>query len=173
MSGPVNKSLRLSRKLGFELLGTLPCEGSPPGAIFRLQQNPTTSPRFRYLIVTDRTDLAPTADLLSLDNFRDAKAQLKKRSRNGLGIEFLVSEARNRSGTGVAKWFADLRDARRFCQSSGCQFVLSSGARDTSEMVSADCLEEILGEIGIDSRQYWQELERWLENVLSRKVIAE
>jgi RNase P/RNase MRP subunit p30 len=115
--------------------------------------------------------MALSADLLSADNFNSIKGILKKRNKTGLGLEFLVSKARTRQSSELAKWFTDLKEAQRFCESSGCQFILSSGAQNSLEMVSARSLEAIINEIGIDTKRYWQDLHRWLDYVLARKVI--
>lgn len=100
------------------------------------------------------------------------KERLKKKLRKGIAMEFLLNPARNMTGIEVAKWLEDLHDAYAFCQSSGCQFVLSSGARSPVEMVSGNCFDEILKELEIDPSRYWRDLNQWLEQTLARKVIV-
>lgn len=140
------------------------------GVVYRIKAPPLSAPRFDYVVVSDRFDPGKPLDLVTISNFHRAKSSLKKRTKKDLGVEFLVSEARKMSGEGVAKWLGDLREAYSFCKSSGCQFIISSGAESPLEMVSGKSFDAILTEVGIDSHGYWKDLDLWLRNVLSRKV---
>jgi hypothetical protein len=101
------------------------------------------------------------------------KHYFKGRIRRGVGVEFLIAATRELSSEAVAKWFRNLAEAFDFCESVGCQLVVSSGARDASDMVSGVCFDEILTEAGIDHRKYWKDLDTWLREVVSRKVISQ
>lgn len=127
---------------------------------------------FPYLSVSDKVDSLQSADLITISSFRKAKASLKKKLRVGLGIEFLLHPARKMNAEGLSKWFAELREAHIFCKSSGCQFILSSGAKLPIEMISGRCFDEILIEVGIDYHKHWRDMDKWLSSILAKKVIV-
>jgi RNase P/RNase MRP subunit p30 len=127
---------------------------------------------FPYLSVSDNVNSLQSADLITISNFRNAKASLKKKLKEGLGIEFLLHPARKMDAEDLSKWFAELREAYTFCESSGCQFILSSGARWPIEMISGRSFDEILTEVGIDYHKHWSDLDRWLTSILAKKVIT-
>ena len=131
---------------------------------------PSAPPAFPYLVTSDAVDSLQAGDLVTISNFRKVKNVLKKKHKDRLGLEFIIAPARKMSGEGVAQWIGDLQDAYSFCKSSGCQFIVSSGASSPSEMISGRCFDAILTEVGIDSDRYWQDLDKWLSGVLSRKV---
>ena len=126
---------------------------------------------FPYLSVSDKVDSLIFADLITISSFRKAKASLKKKLKVGLGIEFLLHPARKMNAEELSKWFAELREAYIYCESSGCQFILSSGARSPIEMISGRSFDEILTEVGIDYHKHWRDLDRWLSSILAKKVI--
>lgn len=139
------------------------------GIIYRLKKAPDAPVKYPYLVVSEDIENG-RADMVTIGSFRRAKDQLKKKSRKGIGIEVMIAPARKMDGTGVAKWFEDVRDLYSFCHSSRCQFVLSSGASSINEMVSGPCLDAILKNCGIDPQKHWDEMSEWLESRLSRRV---
>jgi RNase P/RNase MRP subunit p30 len=140
--------------------------------VYRSSKAFSSPAHFPCLLVSDSVESHQSADLVTISNFRRAKAPLKKIVKEGLGIEFLLHRARKMNGQELAKWFTELREAYAFCESSGCQFILSSGASFPVEMVSGRSFDEILAELGIDSRGHWRGMENWLGGVLAQKVIA-
>ena len=72
----------------------------------------------------------------------------------------------------IGKWLEDICDLYSFCHSSRCQFIISSGAASMHEMISGPCLDAILKNCDIEPDRHWCELNRWLEERLSRRVSA-
>lgn len=137
--------------------------------IYRLAKPPHEPGRHPYLLVSENPDDAPHADVLSLKNFARAEERLKKK-KGGAGIEITVAQARKMDAAGVARWFSDARDLYQFCQSSGFQFILSSGADSPASAVSGQSLDALLKMMGIGPQRHWQEMEKWLESRLERRV---
>jgi hypothetical protein len=127
--------------------------------------------KYDYLIVSENIDEASRADILVLRDFRRAKERLKKKAKGGgAGIEITVQQARKMDAIGVARWIADAHDLYEFCQSSGFQFILSSGAGSPSEVVSGQSFDAMLKMTEIDPQKHWRELAGWLESRLERRV---
>jgi hypothetical protein len=124
--------------------------------------------KYPYLTVSD--SVAENADIIVVYDFRRVKEKMKKKARNGIGLEVTIAPARKMDATNLGKWFESIRDLHSFCQSSKCQLVLSSGATSMSEMVSGPCLDAILKNCDIDPQNYWREMNSWLEARLSRRV---
>jgi RNase P/RNase MRP subunit p30 len=139
------------------------------GVIYRLKKTPDVPVKYPYLVVSEDIENG-RADMLVISNFRREKDHLKKKARKGIGLEIMVAPARKKDAVGVARWFEDLRDLYSFCHLSRCQFVLSSGANSMHEMVSGPCLDAILKNCGIDPQDHWDEMNKWLESRLSRRV---
>jgi RNase P/RNase MRP subunit p30 len=111
--------------------------------------------------------------LITVPNFRRVKDRVRKKIRKGQGLEFLLQPARAMTGVEIAKWFGDLREAYRLCQSLGAQFILSSGAGSPSEMISGISFDEVLKEVGIEPKRHWDEQTRWLEDALAGQVTVQ
>jgi RNase P/RNase MRP subunit p30 len=139
------------------------------GIISRLKRAPESSVKYPYLIVSDNLDES-AADILMVSDFHRAKEKLKKRIKKGTGLEVTVAPARKMDAAGVGRWFEGIRELHLLCQSSKCQFILSSGATSKYEMVSGPCLDAILKNCGINPHRHWLEMNSWLETRLSRRV---
>jgi hypothetical protein len=137
--------------------------------IYRLARPPYEPGKYQYLLVSENVDDAPRVDVLSLKNFARAKDRLKKK-KAGAGIEITVAPARKMDAAGVAKWVSDAGDLYQFCRSSGFQFILSSGADSPAGAVSGQSLDALLKMMGVDPQRHWQDLEKWLESRLERRV---
>jgi RNase P/RNase MRP subunit p30 len=124
---------------------------------------------YPYLLVSE--DIDEPADILVIRDFNKVKKQLKKKVKKGTGLELTVNPARRMDGGYVGKWFRNLSDLYTFCQSSRCQFILSSGATSEYEMISGPCLDAILKTAGIEPQGHWSSMEKWLGQKLSRNVI--
>jgi hypothetical protein len=138
------------------------------GIIYRLKKVPQLPVKYPYLTVSDCVD--ENADILPVNDFRRVKAKLKNKIRKGTGLEVTIATARKMDAAGVGKWFEMISDIHSFCQSSKCQFVLSSGATSMNEMVSGPCLDAILKNCDIEPQRHWRELNSWLESRFSRRV---
>ena len=138
-------------------------------AICRVRQKPKAV-KYDYLIVSDSVEDASWADVITIRDLRRVKEKLKKKARSGLGLEMTISPARKMDATAAAKWLADVSDLYGFCQSSRCQFILSSGADSCYSMVSGRCLDAILETCGIDPEKHWAAMSSWLASRLGRRV---
>lgn len=143
------------------------------GIIYRLESSPALPTDFPYIIVSNSADSANLVDLVTVSSYSSAKNALKKKAHKGLGIEFLIGGARLKKGHEIARWLNSLAEAYRFCKSSHCQFILSSGAKTPQELISGICMDAILAEIGIEPHHYWKELEAWVKVVTSRQVVLQ
>ena len=109
-------------------------------------------------------------DILMISDFRRFKEKLKKKVKKGTGLEVTIAPARKMDAADVGRWFEGIRELYLFCQSSRCQFILSSGATSMHEMVSGPCLDAILKNCDIDPHSHWREMNSWLQARLSRRV---
>jgi hypothetical protein len=172
VEGPVQECVHAAKQIGIDKIGASYDGKVTESVVYR---NPSTLPvpnKLPCIVVTTQIDLLQEADLISVSNFHKAKDKLKKKLRKGLALEFLLHPAREMDGAGIARWLQDLREAYLFCHSSGCQFVLSSGAKSPSEMISGNCFDAILAEINVDPRKHWRDLDLWLTEALTSKVTA-
>ncbi|HKX81688.1 MAG TPA: hypothetical protein VJL54_05470 [Nitrososphaera sp.] len=160
----------LARNLGIDIIATPINNGTTGATVKRILRTTTSSLDAAYIASTGKIDSITSADIVTVASFQSAKRLLKAKVRKGLGMEFLVSPVRTQSADGIAKWLSDLKDAYRFCRSTNCQFILSSGAEVPGEMISGRCIDELLEEIDIDPKTYWRNLENWLGRVASGKV---
>jgi hypothetical protein len=138
------------------------------GLICRLRTAPSPAVDCPYLVVSE--NVVETADILMIRDFDKVKKQLKKKVKKGTGLELTVNPARKMDAGSVGTWFNNLSDLYTFCNSSRCQFILSSGATSEYEMISGPCLDAILKTVGIEPQGYWHSMGKWLEEKLSRNV---
>ena len=170
MAGETKDCAQAASELGIGLIGAEYGGKVVKKVVYRSSvqlEKPTSYP---CIVAANEIDLALGANLITVTNFRRVKDRLRKKLRKGQGLEFLFHSARAMSGVEVAKWLGDLREASELCQALGVQFILSSGARSISELVSGSCFDEILKEIDIDPRLHWDELNGWLDRTISGQV---
>jgi hypothetical protein len=130
--------------------------------ILRMDEKNPISDHFPYLIVTDNIrSLDSKTDLFLIDPFQ-GKDALKRKAKRGLGIEISISPVRKLEANLIARWLKELKSIYIFCQSNDCQFILSSGATSTNEMISARSFESILTVAGINPESYWKKMSDWL-----------
>ncbi|HVX02204.1 MAG TPA: hypothetical protein VHA09_03545, partial [Nitrososphaera sp.] len=139
---------------------------SDAGIIYRLKNPPPQPVKYDYLTVSENVGDISRIDILVLGDFRRVKDKLKKKSKGGAGVEITVEQARKQDATGIARWVADAYDLYKFCQSSGFQFILSSGASSPHGIVSGQSFDVILKMVGIDPQKHWSELAGWLASRL-------
>jgi len=129
--------------------------------------NTTTYP---YLVVSEKIDelllSSSTIDIFVVTAFKDINDNLKKKVRKmrGIGLELSLADLRKSDGLQAGKWFNQIRDLYKFCRSSNCQFILSSGANSVVEMVSGRSFDSILRICDIKPEHYWRELGEWIES---------
>jgi len=130
--------------------------------ILRMDKKNAIAYNFPYLIVADDIrSLDSKTDVFLIDAFQ-GKDALKRKAKRGLGIEISISSARKLDAHSIARWLKELKSIYTFCQSNDCQFILSSGATSTNELISARSFESILTVAGIDPRTYWRKISEWL-----------
>jgi hypothetical protein len=138
-----------------------------PSSITTTSTNTTTYP---YLVVSEKIDelllSSSTIDIFVVTAFKDINDNLKKkvRKKRGIGLEVSLADLRKSDGLQVGKWFNQIRDLYKFCRSSNCQFILSSGANSVVEMVSGRSFDSILRICDIKPEHYWRELGEWIES---------
>jgi len=159
----------VARELGIDMIASA---GEFSGAIRRISGEPASPVKYQYLVVSDKIEDVQRADLVLVQNFERAKEKLKKKIRAGTGLEVQVSHARAMDARNAAKWLDHVKELYRFCKLARCQLVMTSGATSQWGMVSGRSFDALLKECGIEPLRYWQELERWLEFRLERRVMA-
>jgi RNase P/RNase MRP subunit p30 len=159
---------RVNRKQLSPLVATSPSRSSSIAA--------TTYP---YLVVSEKIEelllsssSSPVIDIFGIRSFRDFNDDLKKKvkKKGGFGLEVTLADLRKSDGSQVGKWFSQIRALYKFCRSSNCQFILSSGANSIEEMVSGRSFDAILKVCDIKPESYWQELGNWIESKSQYKV---
>ncbi|HZI70399.1 MAG TPA: hypothetical protein VFD60_04470 [Nitrososphaeraceae archaeon] len=130
----------------------------------------TTTTTYPYLVVSEKIDellmSSSTIDIFVVRDFKDINDNLKKkvRKKGGIGLEVILDDLRKSDGLQTGKWFNQIRDLYKFCRSSNCQFILSSGANSVVEMVSGRSFDSILRMCDIKPEHYWPELRQWIES---------
>jgi RNase P/RNase MRP subunit p30 len=133
---------------------------------------------YPYLVVSEKIEelllssSSPIIDIFGIRSLRDFNDDLKKKvkKKGGIGLEVTLADLRKSDGSQVGKWFSQIRDLYKFCKSSNCQFILSSGANSIEEMVSGRSFDAILKICDIKPESYWQELGKWIESKSQYKV---
>ncbi|HEY8140186.1 MAG TPA: hypothetical protein VIE86_03795 [Nitrososphaera sp.] len=167
---PYEKLAAIRKMFGLARIGTEFTGIMDEGTIYRLPNPPRSRPKYGYVTVSDNMDDARAADIITISNIRGARDRLKKKPRRGIGLEVLIAPVRKLDGPSTARWFHDLYELYAFCQSSGQQLILSSGAESVQEMVAGPCMDAILESCGIDTKRHWHDLNSWLDQKLMARV---
>ncbi len=104
------------------------------------------------------------SDILTVKNLHNIKSLFKKYNGKNIGLEFLISDIRYRDNNDLGKWFFDVKWVYELCKKYNFQFILSSGANRYFDLISLKIFNTILKRIGIENRQYWNDLTVWLDN---------
>jgi hypothetical protein len=104
------------------------------------------------------------SDILTVKNLHNIKSLFKKYNGKNIGLEFLISDIRYRDNNDLGKWFFDVKWVYELCKRYNFQFILSSGAKRYIDLISLKIFNTILKRIGIENRQYWNDLTVWLDN---------
>jgi hypothetical protein len=160
-------AIAAAKALGIDKVGTTARDFlQNADVIYRLPARPEEPTKYQYLVVSDRVEDAQMVDLLVV---RDLE-RIKEKVRAGIGLEIEVAPARKMDAAGVNLWLAQAREVYRFCQSSGCQFVLSSGATSVLSVVSGRCMDALLRACGVNPQKHWEDLAAWLAWRLRREA---
>jgi hypothetical protein len=123
---------------------------------------------YMYLIYENLDDKAEQKwtgyDILVADNPTYHKSVFQKLSGKNIGFEILVSNLKYRNSYEVGKWFSDVKYIHYLCKKYRHQLILSSGASNVYELLSAKIFDSILFKLDILPDEYWFSLNTWLEN---------
>lgn len=153
--------------LAINRVGTVGADFQNRQTIQRLRQSPGRAVNYQYLVVSESIEDMPRLDVLAVKDLIRIKEKLKKKIKPGVGLEMVLAPARKMN---AGRWFSEVRELYSYCQSSGCQFILSSGADSPHSMVSGQCLDAILQTADIDPCEHWRGMNEWLETRLARRV---
>jgi hypothetical protein len=62
----------------------------------------------------------------------------------------------------IGKWVKCIKDVYKFCKLTNNQIILSSGAENEYETLSANTLDAMLKILEVEPTRYWNDLEKWL-----------
>lgn len=177
----VNKVLLLIDVFGFDALLLNACHlrkfEYPDKILNRIilySNNKNKSSLITKFLQLTRTDnplaINKNTDIVTINKI-GMKNLIKKRVRKELGLEVSLSNIRYSSGDSISKWVKESRCIYKLCKSSGSQFILSSGAKTITEMVSTRTIESILFLLEIEPKNYWKDLSEWLDSKDKIRVI--
>ena len=177
----VNKVLVLADVFGFDALLINACHlqrfeypGDILNRIFLYTNQKQKSGLITQFLQLTRTDnplaINKDTDIVTINKI-GMKNLIKKRVRKELGLEVSLSNIRYSSGDSISRWVKESRCIYKLCKSSGSQFILSSGARTITEMVSTRTIESILFLLDIDPKNYWKDISEWLDSKDKIRVI--
>jgi hypothetical protein len=109
-------------------------------------------------------------DVLTIKSLDGVKSLLKKYNGKNIGIEFLVSDVKDRGNHELGKWFYSMKWVYEICKKYNLQFILSSGANMHCELVSSKVFNAILKKCDIGNNKYWNDLDIWLESKKRSRV---
>jgi hypothetical protein len=171
----LEKMLKTAEILGIDEIGSEYYGNLQENVIYRLDRQPSLITNYPYLVVSDKIRELPSPwlDLFIVRDYVKVKQILKKKVRTRIGLEIFVADIRLGNGLSVGKWFEQIRDLYKLCNSINCQLVLSSGARSPREMISGRCFDSLLKLCDIKPEEYWRDLEEWLEIKVGKKCYVD
>jgi hypothetical protein len=128
---------------------------------------------YSYIVVSENINelssiYSSSIDLFVVRDFQRINSTLKRKVKSGTGLEANLVDVHKMTGWQVAKWLNQIRKLYKFCKSSNCQFILSSGASSALEMISGRSFDVILRICDIKPESYWRELGDWIESKCHR-----
>jgi hypothetical protein len=167
----LEKMLKTAEILGIDEIGSEYYGNLQENVIYRVNRQPSLITNYPYLVVSDKIRELPSPwlDLFVVRDYVKVKQILKKKVRTRIGLEIFVADIRLGNGLSVGKWFEQIRDLYKLCNSINCQLVLSSGARSPRDMISGRCFDSLLKLCDIKPEEYWRDLEEWLEIKVGKK----
>lgn len=130
-----------------------------------------------YLVISENINELQSStpsspiDLFVVRDFQRVDNTLKRKVKSGMGLEVNLANVRKMTGWQVGKWLNQIRNLYKFCKSSNCQFILSSGASSALEMISGPSFDAILRICDIKPESYWRELGDWIESKCHRRCL--
>ena len=161
----LERALKTAEILGIDEIGAAYNGKTRENVIYRLNAQPHLVSNYPYLVVSEKIEdlSSPELDLFVVRDYARVKHIIRKRVRTRIGLEVFLADIRTSNGSSVGKWFEQLRSLHKLCQSTKCQFILSSGATSPREMIPARCFDSLLELCQLRPDRYWQELEEWLK----------
>ncbi|MGB8938284.1 MAG: hypothetical protein WCC17_24595 [Candidatus Nitrosopolaris sp.] len=171
----LERILKTAEILGIDEIGAAYNGKAQENVIYRLNRQPHLVSNYPYLVVSDNIGelSSPGLDLFVVRDYARVKHILKKRVRTRIGLEIFLADIRRANGSSVGKWFEQMRDLYKLCQSIKCQFILSSGANSPREMIPARSFDSLLELCEVRPERYWRELEEWLEIKLGKRCYTD
>jgi len=171
----LEKMLKTAEILGIDEIGSEYYGNIQENVIYRLDRQPSLITNYPYLVVSDKIGeiSSPRLDLFVVRDYVRVKNILKKKVRTRIGLEIFLAEIRQGNGLSVGKWFEQIRELYKLCNSINCQLVLSSGARFPREMISGRCFDSLLKLCNIKPERYWRDLEEWIEIKVGKKCYVD
>ena len=171
----LEKMLKTAEILGIDEIGSEYYGNIRENVIYRLDRQPSLITNYPYLVVSDKIGelSSPWLDLFVVRDYARVKHILKKKVRTRIGLEIFLADIRLENGLNVGKWFEQIRDLYKLCNSINCQLVLSSGARSPGEMISGRCFDSLLKLCDIKPEEYWRDLEEWIEIKVGKKCYVD
>ena len=118
-----------------------------------------------YENLGDHADQKGTGcDVFVVDSPMYCKPLLQKLAGKNIGLEFLISKLKYCNSYQVGKWFSEVKYIHSMCKKYKHQLILSSGARNVYELLSAKIFNSFLIKLDIIPNEYWLGLSEWLEN---------
>jgi hypothetical protein len=123
---------------------------------------------YTYLVyenLDDRIDQKGAGyDVLEVDSPIHYRSMFQKLAGKNMGFEILISNLKYRNSYEVGKWFSDVKYIHYSCKKYGHQLILSSGASNIYDLISAKLFNSFLVKLDILPREYWFSLNKWLED---------
>jgi RNase P/RNase MRP subunit p30 len=103
-------------------------------------------------------------DILLLNSPFNYKSVLRKLAGKNIGFEILISKLKYCNSYEVGAWFSEVKYIHYLCKKYRHQLILSSGASNAYELISAKMFNSFLNKLDISPNEYWSSLNEWLEN---------
>jgi hypothetical protein len=103
-------------------------------------------------------------DILVLNSPFNYKSVLRKLAGKNIGFEILISKLKYCNSYEIGTWFSEVKYIHYLCKKYRHQLILSSGASNAYELISAKMFNSFLNKLDISPNEYWSSLNEWLEN---------
>lgn len=133
----------------------------------------SSAPRIPSLITSQNINELPSVSNIDIISLKDINLGFddKKKLSRGIGLEIAVSGLRGADGRQLGRWITEISSLYDFCKHSRFQFILSSGATSTCELISGRSFDSLLKTCSIDPKSYWNDLDHWLQSKLIKRCI--
>ena len=123
---------------------------------------------YMYLVYenlyNDADQKSTAYDILVLNSPIYYKSVLRKLAGKNIGFEILISKLKYYNSHEIGKWFSEVKYIHYLCKKYRHQLILSSGASNAYELLSAKVFNSFLNKLDIPPTEYWSCLNEWLQN---------